>query len=93
MKRFWTIWGHAAIGFLLAIGTATGVAAQGEDGFVPLREGESIGEQLPATPLVFAAYAAVWVLLLVYVYSLWRRVTRAERDLAEVTARLEARRP
>ncbi|MCC7007358.1 MAG: CcmD family protein [Acidobacteria bacterium] len=49
-------------------------------------------EQLPAAPLVFAAYAFVWLALVVYVYSLWRRVARVERDLVDVNSRLQARR-
>jgi CcmD family protein len=48
-------------------------------------------EVLPATPFVFAAYAFVWVALLVYVYALWRRLGRVERELADVNARLSAR--
>jgi CcmD family protein len=48
-------------------------------------------EQLPATPLVFGAYAAVWVALLIYILVLWRRLGRVERELADVTARLESR--
>jgi CcmD family protein len=49
-------------------------------------------EHLPATPLVFAAYGFVWLALLVYVLTLWRRVARVERELRDVTTRLEARR-
>ena len=48
-------------------------------------------EVLPATPFVFAAYAFVWVALLVYVYALWRRLSRVERELADVHAKLSAR--
>jgi CcmD family protein len=70
------------------------VAAQGpsQDGFVAVQPGQPGQEQLPATPLVFTAYAFVWVALLVYVLTLWRRLTRVERELVDVTARLEARR-
>jgi CcmD family protein len=44
-------------------------------------------EQLPATPLVFSAYAFVWVALVVYVFTMWRRVTRLETELRRVQAR------
>ena len=70
---------------------AARLAAQGEEVFEPLKPGEVIGEQLPATPLVFAAYAAVWVALLIYMLSLWRRIGRLERELADVHARLESK--
>ena len=44
-------------------------------------------EQLPATPLVFAAYAFVWLALLAYIFFLWQRLRRAERDVADLSAR------
>ena len=44
-------------------------------------------EQLPAAPLLVAAYAFVWVAVLVYIWSLWRRLGRVERELAEVGRR------
>ena len=65
--------------------------AQGENGFVLAKPGDIITEQLPATPLVFAAYAVVWVTLVVYVLSLWRRIAKAEEEIAHVAARLEGK--
>lgn len=46
-------------------------------------------EVLPATPLVFYAYAFVWLALLGYVFSIWRRMSKVEQDLAEVQRRLQ----
>ena len=46
-------------------------------------------EVLPATPLVFIAYAFVWVVLIAYVFFLWRRMARIEQDLAGVQRRLQ----
>ena len=64
-------------------------AATQED-FVPV---SSIppAEQLPAAPLVIAAYAFVWVALLVYVWSLWKRMTKLERELADLQRRVQMR--
>ncbi len=45
-------------------------------------------ETLPATPLVFAAYAFVWLALVVYVFGLWRRLGRVERELADIRGKL-----
>ena len=56
--------------------------AQGDKGFVPLPAGQSLQEQLPATPLVFTAYAFVWVALLAYVFILFSRLAKVERELA-----------
>jgi CcmD family protein len=62
--------------------------AQGE--FVPVNSLPQ-AEQLPAAPLVIGAYAFVWVALLVYVWSLWRRMTKLERELADLQRRVERR--
>ena len=92
----------AAVTVVLACGLLTAaLAAQGPQGpgqtaaqeeFVPVKPGELGQEQLPAAPLVFAAYAFVWFAMLAYVVVLWRRLGRVERDLAEVSSRLEGRR-
>ena len=59
------------------------------DGFVPASSlpGQ---EQLPAAPLVIVAYAVVWLLVLGYLWSIWTRLARAERELADVSRRLAA---
>jgi CcmD family protein len=82
--------------FTVVLAAAT-LAAQtvppGQEGFRPATpEDLAAGqEHLPATPLVFGAYAIVWLVLVIYVLSLWRRIARAEREVAEVRAKLEAR--
>jgi CcmD family protein len=45
-------------------------------------------ETIPAAQLIFAAYAFAWAAILGYVFFLWRRLARVERDLADVRARL-----
>jgi CcmD family protein len=59
------------------------------DGFVPASSlpGQ---EQLPAAPLVIVAYAVVWLLVLGYLWSIWSRLARAEREVADVNRRLTA---
>ncbi len=57
------------------------------DGFVPMSEVTN-REVLPATPLVFYAYAFVWVALMGYLWIIWRRIGQVEQDLAAVTRRL-----
>jgi CcmD family protein len=56
--------------------------------FVPLKDLVQ-REQLPAAPLVMGAYAFVWVALLVYVWSLWRRVGAVQRELTDLRRRVE----
>jgi CcmD family protein len=76
---------------LAGFGLGASLGAQAETEFRPIEPGDLMTEQLPATPLVFAAYAVVWVALLVYLLVLWRRIGRIEKELAEVTSRLESR--
>ena len=52
-----------------------------QEEFVPLSEIPP-EEQIPAFTLVAIAYAAVWVVLLGYVWSLSRRLQSVESDLA-----------
>jgi CcmD family protein len=53
------------------------------DQFVPMDE---IPEQdkLPAAPYLIAAYMIAWLLLLFYVWSLWRRLQRVEEELKRI---------
>lgn len=62
--------------------------AAATDEFRPMSE-MAPREVLPATPLVFYAYAFVWVALIGYVFFLWRRMARVEQDLAAVERRLQ----
>jgi CcmD family protein len=58
-----------------------------QDGFVPLDQ-LAPKEELPAAPLVIAAFAIAWIIPFVYVWSIWRRLNKVEAELADVTRRL-----
>jgi CcmD family protein len=60
--------------------------AQG--GFVPIDQLPA-PEAFPAAPLVIAAYVVVWLAVFFYVWSVWRRLDRVERELKEVMGRLQ----
>jgi CcmD family protein len=62
---------------------------QPPDGFVPA---DSIApqEQLPAAPLVIGAYAVAWIAVFGYLWSIWNRLSRVERDIVEVSRRQSA---
>ncbi len=62
--------------------------AQGD--YVPLKDLPQ-QETLPAAPLVMAAYAFVWAVLLVYVWSVWRRLLKVEHEVKDLSARLAAK--
>ena len=58
------------------------------DGFVPL-DPSAAREQLPAAPLVIGAYAIAWVLLIGYLWSIWRRLGKVQQEMAVLSRRLE----
>lgn len=60
---------------------------QPPEGFVPASSVQG-QEHLPAAPLVITAYSVVWLLVFGYLWSIWRRLARAERDLADVSLRV-----
>jgi CcmD family protein len=37
-----------------------------------------------------AAYAIVWIAVVCYLWSIWRRLSTVERDIAQVSRRIDA---
>lgn len=72
--------------------SAVGVAQvqPGQEEFVPIKELPP-EDRLPAAPLLIGAYVFVWVALLGYVWSVWRRLGKVESELADVSRRAAAR--
>ena len=64
---------------------------EGQEEFVPISELPP-EDRLPAAPLLIAAYSFVWVVLLVYLWSIWRRLTKLEKELADFTRTVSLRR-
>ena len=58
-----------------------------QDGFVPMSDIPP-EDQLPAAPLLVAAYSVVWALAIGYLWTIWRRLGMVERELADVTRRI-----
>ncbi len=52
----------------------------GQSEFVPVNELPA-AEKLPAAPFLIAAYAFVWVAVLFYLWTIWRRLDKVEADL------------
>ncbi len=83
----------------LALSAMAGVAAAADAAFVsvarqPAQQEEFVPidelppeDQLPAAPLLVAAYAVAWVAVFGYLWSIWRRLDRVERELADVARR------
>ncbi len=76
--------------------SAPAVAAQqpqtppGQNEFVPVKDLPQ-QEQLPAAPLLAAAYAFVWVVLVVYVWSLSRRMGKVQAEITDLRKRTARR--
>jgi CcmD family protein len=70
---------------------SAGQAAQNpQDQFVPIKSlPQSQSEQLPAQTLVMVAYAFVWAVLLVYVWTVWRRLLKVEKEIHALAGRLK----
>jgi CcmD family protein len=65
-----------------------GRAPAGQEEYVPVSQLDDV-EQLPAAPLVIAAYAVIWVGVFLYLWTIWRRLTAVDRELATLRRRLE----
>ena len=65
---------------------AFGFQPPGQNEFVPVSQVPA-GDQLAAAPLLIAAYAFVWVALVGYLWSIWRRLGKVEADLQALDRR------
>jgi CcmD family protein len=77
-----------ALALLVAASLAGSPAAAqprpAQEEFVPVTGAET--EQLPAARLVMTAYATAWLFVFLYIWSLWRRLSKVERELQQLAA-------
>lgn len=75
---------------LVAVPGAEAAQPPAQEGFVPVEQlpGQ---EEMPAAPLVGAAYGVAWAAVLIYLWSVWRRLGTVERELTEVARRIDSR--
>jgi CcmD family protein len=79
-------------GALLGAGSVAAQPPQttaAQDQYVPIDQLPP-GDTLPAAPLLIAAYVVAWLVVFGYLWSIWRRLMRVERDIGEVARRIEA---
>ena len=67
-------------------------AQPGQSGFEPVTEIPA-GEQLPSAPLVIAAYAFVWLAFMFYVWMMWKKLGRVDRELTQLSGQIGKKRP
>jgi CcmD family protein len=87
---------NTVIAFVFVLGLCAPAIAQtqqpppkpaAQDEFLPIDQ-FAPKEEMPAAPLVMAAYAIAWLVPFVYVLSVWRRLGKVEGEIAEVNRRL-----
>ena len=61
-------------------------APPGQSEFVPVKELPPT-EQMPAAPLLVTAYAVFLVLMIFYVWTVWRRLNKVEADMRALEQR------
>ena len=57
-----------------------------QDGFVPANTLPP-GQQLPAAPLLIGAYAFFLVLMVFYLWTIWRRMGKVEQEMRDLERR------
>lgn len=75
--------------FVSAISVASLLAqppqSPARDQYVPIDQLPP-NEQMPSAPFVVAAYSLVWIIAMLYLWSIWRRIGKVEADM-QVLAR------
>jgi CcmD family protein len=75
-----------AFAVLSLAAAVAGQTTPAQEGFVPIDQLPA-PESFPAAPLVIAAYAFAWLAVFVYVWSVWARLGRVERELKGLEVR------
>ncbi len=89
------LFGVVLLGVLCGVlwsGAAVSAATQppqtpAQEGFVPIDQ-LAPKEQLPAAPLVIAAYSVAWIAVFVYIVTIWKRLARVEKEMAALSQRV-----
>lgn len=80
-------WVTALLTIVAGVVLAAQPPSSPQEGFVPIDQLPP-AESFPAAPLLIAAYAVAWIVIFVYVWTVWRRLDRLERELKEVRGRV-----
>ncbi len=81
----------AVLGMAMLVSPVLGAQPTGgQNEFVPVSSLPA-AEQVPAAPLVIAAYAFVWVAVLFYLWTIWRRIGAVESDMQALRRRAPER--
>jgi CcmD family protein len=62
----------------------------GQGAFVPA-DSVPLSDQLPAAPLLVTAYAFVWIAVVFYLWTIWRRLNKVEDEMRALAQKLPRR--
>ena len=63
---------------------------KGQSEFVPV-DAVPAADQLPAAPLLITAYAFVWLAVMFYVWTIWRRMNKVEDEMRALAQKIPHR--
>ena len=66
------------------VGVVDAQPEPGQEEFVPMDEVPP-EDQLPAAPLLVTAYVIIWFLVIGYLWLLWRRMSKMEREVGDLS--------
>jgi CcmD family protein len=75
---------------LLAAPLFAGQPPPGQSEFVPV-DSVPPSDQLPAAPLLVTAYAFVWIAVMVYLWTIWRRLNKVEDEMRALSQKMPRR--
>jgi CcmD family protein len=75
---------------LLALPAFAQQAPPGQSEYVPMKELPP-GEQMPAAPLLVAAYAFIWLAVAFYLWTIWRRLNKVEAEMRALASKSSRR--
>ena len=61
-------------------------APPGQSEYVPIKDLPPT-EQMPAAPLLIAAYAFAWIAVMFYLFTIWRRLNKVETEMHALAAK------
>jgi CcmD family protein len=92
MKRYRRFFAALLVAVAIACASAAAAAqpptGAAQDEFVPVSRAAQ-QETIPAARLVMIAYGFAWVMLIGYLWSIWTRIGKVERELHDVSRRLK----
>jgi CcmD family protein len=99
MRRYGRVFALLLVAEVLLVGPPALLVASAQpadqteaarEGYVPVKDLPA-AEQLPAAPLVIGAYAFIWIGVMAYLWTIWRRLAAVDRELALLRQTIERR--